>query len=208
MEIDISLNNTNLRGFLEIPKKSVGIVIFAHGSGSSRFSKRNQFVADFFNKKNLATLLFDLLTEQEEEKDQYNYKFRFDIDLLSKRLIIATKWIEKNTKKLNIGYFGASTGAAAALIAASQIKNIKAIVSRGGRVDLSLKYIPSILSPTLFIIGENDQTIIDLSKKAYKELNCIKKIEIIKGAGHLFEENHSLEKVALSATNWFLKYLK
>ncbi|KPK32562.1 MAG: hydrolase [Chlamydiae bacterium SM23_39] len=208
MEIEIKLNKEKLKGFLTIPLKAAGIILFAHGSGSSRFSKRNQFVANFFNKKGIATLLFDLLTEKEEAKDQYSYKFRFDIDLLSKRLIIATKWVEKNIKKLKIGYFGSSTGASAALIAASKIKNVKAIVSRGGRVDLSLKYIPNISAPTLLIIGGNDQVIIDLSKKAYEKLSCIKKIEIIEGAGHLFEENNALEKVAFLSANWFLKYLK
>lgn len=208
-EIKIIKNNIKLNGLLNFEKDSIGLVIFAHGSGSSRLSPRNQLVSKILNEKKIATLLFDLLTVEEEKIDNFTREFRFNIELLSDRLILVTKWVleQKELKNFKIGYFGASTGSSAALIAgAKQKKVIKAIVSRGGRPDLAKDYLKEIAAPTLLIIGELDVEVIELNEIAYKEMECIKKIEIVKGASHLFEEKNSLNEVAQLASNWFCKY--
>lgn len=196
-----------LRGVLETPPNVQGLVIFSHGSGSSSQSPRNRFVANELNNHNIATLLTDLLTEQEDSV----YETRFDIDLLTERLIKVTAWAMQNKalKSLKVGYFGASTGAASALRAAAQLNhNIKAIVSRGGRPDLAESILPKVKAPTLLIVGSLDMGVIALNNNAYDQMVCEKQMIIVKGASHLFEEKGKLEEVALYAKNWFKKYLK
>jgi dienelactone hydrolase len=209
--VRIPVDKTTIEGNLVLPPHAKGVVLFAHGSGSGRFSPRNQYVAKVLNQAGIATLLIDLLTKQEEEEDLQTGQFRFDINLLAQRLIGATEWLRKNprTKNLAFGYFGASTGAAAALISAAKLpEGIKAVVSRGGRPDLAWDYIPNVKSPTLFIVGGNDTVVIDLNKKALKNFSAQKKLEIVPGASHLFEETGKLEEVAKLATSWFSKYLR
>jgi len=204
--VKIKINSISLEGDLFLPKDCKGIVIFAHGSGSSRKSPRNVFVAEVLQKAGLGTLLFDLLTEKEDEI----YENRFDIDLLVQRLELATKWLKDlpETKNCKIGYFGASTGAAAALWAAAECgQEIAAVVSRGGRPDLALEFLPKVKAPTLLIVGGNDFEVIKLNEKAYEKVRAEKKLEIVSGATHLFEEPGTLEKVADLAKNWFIKYL-
>ena len=203
--IQIPINSINLEGSLIIPKIAKAIVIFVHGSGSSRKSPRNNYVAKILNDMGFATLLFDLLTEKEDE----NYEMRFDISFLTKRLIVATKWLEiqENTKKLSMGYFGASTGAAAALDAASKLSIIDAIVSRGGRPDLASN-LPDVKTPTLLIVGGNDLEVLDMNRSAMEKLNSIKKLEIVANATHLFEEEGALDEVAKLTGGWFKKYLE
>lgn len=199
------LSDITLEGDLTLPKDAVGIVIFAHGSGSSRLSPRNKMVADELNKNGHATLLFDLLT-QEEDKDP---EARFDIELLSERLIEVVEYIrkEEKTKGLKIGLFGSSTGAAAALIAASKLKQkVSAVVSRGGRPDLAARALASVIAPTLIIVGGNDSACIPLNEMAFRELSCEKKLALIEGASHLFEEGSSLVQVASLAIKWFSKH--
>jgi putative phosphoribosyl transferase len=208
--VRIPAGTGNIEGSMVMPSKVEGIVVFAHGSGSSRFSPRNQYVAKILNEAGIATLLIDLLTKEEEEIDMQTRKLRFDTELLAERLIGATEWIKKNpsTKRLSLGYFGASTGAAAALIAAVKIQpeHVQAIVSRGGRPDLAMKYLPKIEAPILFIVGELDDIVIDLNKEAMKHLRSEKRLEIVPGASHLFEEPGKLEQVARLATAWFMKH--
>jgi putative phosphoribosyl transferase len=204
--VHLEADSVELEGELMIPAGAKGVLIFAHGSGSSRHSPRNKFVAEVLQKEGVATLLFDLLTEKEDEV----YETRFDISLLTKRLIAATKWLEKQPAAINlkIGYFGASTGAAAALEAAASLgEKIRAVVSRGGRPDLALDSLSKVKSPTLLIVGGNDDVVIELNEKALQEITMEKKLEIIPGATHLFEEPGTLEKVAYLATEWFKKYL-
>lgn len=210
MNITIPINTTALEGDLQIPAKATGIVLFAHGSGSSRFSPRNRYVASALQKAGLATLLFDLLTKEEEEVDMITAELRFNIKLLAKRLSAATEWIKKNKKikNLAIGYFGSSTGAAAALIAASQRTDIKAVVSRGGRPDIAIPYLPKVKAPTLLIVGGNDEPVIEMNKEAMKHMKVKTALEIIPGATHLFEEPGALEKVADLAAEWFNRHLK
>lgn len=206
IEIDIPLNEFSLKGNLSIPKEANCLVIFSHGSGSSRFSKRNNFVARILNLSNIATLLVDLLTEEEDEI----YENRFDVDLLTHRLIAVTNYTSKlpNLKNLLIGYFGASTGAASALKAAARLSHkIEAVVSRGGRPDLALADLKLIQSPTLLIVGSLDTVVINLNEQAFKFLNCYKKLTIIDGATHLFEEPGKLEEVAYLASKWFLEHI-
>lgn len=195
-----------LEGMLKIPQSAEGIVLFAHGSGSSRLSPRNNFVADILNNAGLATLLIDLLSKQEDEI----YETRFDINLLTDRLNIVIQWLKKqsNTQNLDLGIFGSSTGAAAALRVASQKDNeIKAVVSRGGRPDLAMDVLESVTAPTLFIVGENDFGVIELNQEAYRRLTCFKKFDIIPNATHLFEEPGCLEMVANVAKEWFKQHL-
>jgi putative phosphoribosyl transferase len=209
--VAISINEITLEGNLVIPTKVQGIVVFAHGSGSSRFSPRNRFVAEQLQASGLATLLMDLLTLKEETIDIQTREFRFDIKLLSERLIGATRWLRKETatQELNIGYFGSSTGAAAALIAAAKHPdNINAVVSRGGRTDLAENYLLRVKAPTLLIVGGNDVHVIAINRESMKQLNTEKKLEIISGASHLFEEQGKLEEVAKLATDWFKKHLE
>jgi putative phosphoribosyl transferase len=208
--VRIAVGKATIEGNLTLPQGAKGVVVFAHGSGSGRLSPRNQYVAKVFNKAGIATLLIDLLTKEEEEIDLITAQFRFDIDLLANRLTGATEWLKKNptTRNLNLGYFGSSTGAAAALIAAAkQPQDIKAVVSRGGRPDLAINYIPRVKASTLFIVGGNDTVVIELNKKAMKNFPAENKLEIVPGATHLFEETGKLEEVAKLATNWFSKYL-
>jgi putative phosphoribosyl transferase len=199
-----------IEGSLAIPKEPKGIVIFAHGSGSSRYSPRNKYVAQVLNESGIATLLVDLLTSEEEKIDNITREQRFDIKLLSRRLIAATDWLLRSTElsKLKVGYFGASTGAAAALVAAVERANlVYAVVSRGGRPDLATgDILVRIEAPTLLIVGENDKEVIDLNKKALKQLTKIekkKKLVTIPRATHLFEEPGALEEVAKLASGWF-----
>src|SRR5579885_927896 len=207
--VKIRIDSVILRGDIVFPKNPVGIVLFVHGSGSSRLSPRNRFVADVLNQNKIATLLFDLLTAEEEEIDSISGALRFNIDILSDRLIKVTDWVLKNYGKLNlkIGYFGASTGAAAALVAASEKSTmIHAVVSRGGRPDLAEDKLGKVRCPTLLIVGGYDDVVIDLNKEAMTKMNSEKKLVIIPGATHLFEEKGKLEDVSKYASNWFLKY--
>lgn len=209
-QVSIKVKQEFIHGDLHIPSQPKGIVIFAHGSGSSRFSPRNQFVANYLQENQFATLLFDLLTSKEEEKDEITREFRFNIDLLAERLVKVTNWVleDKELQTLPIGYFGSSTGAAAALIAAAEKhKNVQAVVSRGGRPDLASHHLHQVESPTLFIVGGNDTYVIELNRQAYEQLSCQKQLEIIPDATHLFEEPGTLEEVSRLASNWFLRYL-
>lgn len=211
-EILINSNSKSLAGNLFIPSDAKGVVIFVHGSGSSRFSPRNKSVAQVLQESNIATLLFDLLTQKEEEEERWTAHIRFNISLLAKRLVDVTEWIRENpnTKNLPIGYFGASTGAAAALVAAGQSNDrVKAIVSRGGRPDLAYDDLFNVRVPTLLIVGERDDQVIELNQIAFEKLIQVKekKIIIVPKATHLFEETGTLEQVSVHAVKWFLKYL-
>lgn len=205
-EISIPVEkNITLKGNLNLPDNPGSFVIFSHGSGSSRFSKRNNFVAEILNQEGIATLLTDLLTEAEDNI----YENRFNIDLLTERLVKVTLFVREfpNLKKLPTGYFGASTGAASALQAATRLEDIiQAVVSRGGRPDLA-KTLEKVKAPTLLIVGSFDEDVIVINQQAYSLLQCEKKMEIIEGASHLFEEPGKLAKVAAFAKNWFGKYL-
>lgn len=203
--IMIALQDAQLEGDISLPSGAHGLVIFAHGSGSSRLSPRNIYVAHYLNRLYLGTLLFDLLTEEEDKDPQA----RFDIALLAKRLTDVTRWVKQEQfGKHPLGFFGASTGSAAALIAASDLPGeIGAVVSRGGRPDLAFEGLARVQAATLLIVGGNDFGVIDLNKQAYKFLTCEKKLAIVPGATHLFEEPGALEQVAKFAGDWFLKYL-
>ena len=210
LEIAIPVGNEYIKGNLQIVPDSTSLVIFAHGSGSGRFSKRNQFVADTIHQGTISTLLFDLLTEQEDVIDQATREFRFDIPRLAERLMAVTQWIKSNKKTAHfaVGYFGSSTGAPAALIAAAQLpKDILAVVSRGGRTDLASDYLANVKAATLFIIGELDYEVIKLNEASYAQLDCAKELYIVPQATHLFEEAGALEQVAKVALHWFKKYL-
>jgi dienelactone hydrolase len=200
-----------LEGSLAIPEGAKGVVLFAHGSGSSRFSPRNRAVASTLNDSSIGTLLIDLLTAEEEAIDRVTAHLRFDIELLAQRLIGATDWLIQapETRALRIGYFGASTGAAAALMAAvERPKAVGAIVSRGGRPDLAGAALSHVQAPTLLIVGGNDLPVIEMNRAALAELRCEKRLEIVHGATHLFEEPGTLEQVADLARNWFKRYLE
>ena len=206
LDFDIPLSSVTLKGDLVIPDNPKGIVIFSHGSGSSRFSSRNRMVAELIQKENIGTFLFDLLTQEEDEL----YENRFDIDLLSDRLIETTQWLMdyKSTKNLPIGYFGASTGAASALRAAAYFKTkIKAVVSRGGRPDLAITELPQVTAPTLLIVGGLDVPVIGMNKMAFDELESVKEMKIIPGATHLFEEPGKLLEIAELAIVWYKRHL-
>lgn len=204
-EVNIPVGENALKGELIIPAQANSVVIFSHGSGSSRLSIRNRQVAEYLHEKHFGTLLFDLLTEEEDK----TYANRFNIDLLANRLIAATKWLKQLPEGANchIGYFGASTGAASALQAAAQLKEIDAIVSRGGRPDLAMNYLPHVEAPTRLIIGGLDAGVIELNKQAFEKLRCLKDFKIVEGATHLFEESGKMDEVAQLAANWFEKYL-
>ncbi len=204
-EISIPLASVTLKGELVLPENALGIVVFSHGSGSSRFSPRNKMVAELIQQHGIGTLLFDLLTEQEDRI----YENRFNIDLLVSRLIEATEWLMHNveTQEFSVAYFGASTGAASALRAAAYFeKKIKAVVSRGGRPDLALKALPMVTAPTLLIVGQLDVPVIQMNKQAFDQLHCIKEMKIIPGATHLFEEPGKLIEVAEMAISWYKEY--
>lgn len=208
--VRIPLNKIILEGNLDLAPDASGIVLFAHGSGSSRFSPRNRYVAEVLNGSGLATLLMDLLTPGEEAVDMVTGHIRFDIGLLADRLVGATDWLTQNpdVRKLRIGYFGASTGAAAALMASVKRPGVvEAIVSRGGRPDLAGSVLSRVKAPTLLIVGGNDIPVIDINEKALNQLRVEKKLVIVPGATHLFEELGKLEEVAQHAANWFMKYL-
>jgi dienelactone hydrolase len=203
----IPVDSIKLEGALSIPAQAEGIVLFAHGSGSSRHSPRNNFVARVLQTAGLGTLLIDLLTRQEDE----TYSTRFDIELLTRRLIGATTWLlhHPQSKELRIGYFGASTGAAAALSAAADLgQTIGAVVSRGGRPDLAGSSLAKVQAPTLLIVGGLDDVVIELNRQAYEQIQAHKKLAIIPGATHLFEEPGTLEKVAEMASQWFGHHLR
>jgi putative phosphoribosyl transferase len=208
--IHIPADNSKIQGDLSIPENSTATVAFAHGSGSSRHSPRNKYVAGVLNDGGMATLLIDLLTADEEVLDVQTAHLRFNIDLLAERLSAVTKWLQSQpeTEKLHIGYFGASTGAAAALVAAAKHPEaVKAVVSRGGRPDLAGPWLLGVRAPTLLILGGDDHAVIKLNREAASELRGEHHIEIIPRAGHLFEEPGALERVAKLARNWFEDYL-
>jgi putative phosphoribosyl transferase len=204
--VTILAGNRRLKGFLNVPSGAEGIVLFAHGSGSGRFSSRNQYVARVLQKTGMATLLFDLLDEQEAD-DRAKV---FDIKLLADRLETATSWtrVQADTRELRIGYFGASTGAGAALVAAARQGNaIRAVVSRGGRPDLAADALPRVQAPTLLIVGGDDEPVVELNRRSLARLRCEKQLKIIPGATHLFEEPGTLEQAAELATQWFRLHL-
>ncbi|HMU46830.1 MAG TPA: dienelactone hydrolase family protein [Chitinophagaceae bacterium] len=205
-EVEIPVGEVSVKGEIVIPEDAKTIVIFSHGSGSSRKSIRNQQVADYLHQKNFGTLLFDLLTEEE---DRYYYN-RFDIELLTKRLAGATEWLRElpAAKKSRIGYFGASTGAASALRAAALLPGISAVVSRGGRPDLAMESLHMVEAPVLLIVGELDHDVLLLNRQAYARLKCEKNLAIVQGASHLFEEFGAMEEVCVLAAKWFEKYLE
>ena len=205
--IRLKINSDCIEGDLSIPENPKGLIIFAHGSGSSRFSPRNSHVAQLLHKNDLATFLVDLLTKHEDQ----NYESRFNIDLLAERLITITNWLREDddVKHLKMAYFGASTGAAATVKAAVKQKGgISAIVSRGGRVDMAVKELDELQTPILLIVGENDDFVVESNADALKKINCPKKLSIIPRATHLFEEPGSLEEVAREASKWFLQFFK
>lgn len=204
-EIEIQIDQGILSGILSVPKEAKGIVLFVHGSGSSRHSPRNQAVARKIFEAGIGTFLFDLLTSAEEEVDNVTAELRFNIPMLAERTVLVTQWIEKQKelRGMKIGYFGASTGAAVALIAAASLPKIGAIVSRGGRPDLALDVLSKVKAPTLLIVGGEDSVVIEMNRKAYEKLSCEKKLSIIPGATHLFEERGKLEEVAKQALEWF-----
>jgi len=209
--VRVSAAQVTLQGNLGIPEGARGVVLFAHGSGSGRHSPRNRFVAEQLREAGLGTLLVDLLTEEEEAVDQYTAHLRFDIGLLADRLVAATDWLASNprTADLVVGYFGASTGAGAALVAATRTKHrTGAVVSRGGRPDLAGEALPKVQAPTLLLVGGNDGPVIDLNEEALELLGSpVKRLVIIPGASHLFEESGTLEEVARLAADWFTRYL-
>ncbi len=205
MDVNIRLDSVVLPGILTVPPGAGGLVVFAHGSGSSRLSPRNAFMAGVIQAEGIATLLFDLLTEEED----LVYDNRFDIDLIANRLLAATDWLLElpEASSLSLGYFGASTGAAAALKATVHESRIRAIVSRGGRPDLALDVLPRIRAATLLIVGALDTIVIDLNRHAYNRLQCEKRMEIVPGASHLFEEVGTLDIAARQAAAWFKEHL-
>jgi len=199
-----------LEGELQLPAEARSVVVFAHGSGSSRFSKRNRYVASELHRSGLGTLLMDLLTAREEQVDVQTRHLRFDIGLLASRLLDAVAWLRQApaTSSLSIGIFGASTGGGAALVAAAEWpQDIAAVVSRGGRPDLAGASLPRVQAPTLLIVGGSDEAVIELNEKAYEQMVCVRRLEIVPGATHLFEEPGTLEAVAALAAGWFQRYL-
>ncbi|HJU68588.1 MAG TPA: dienelactone hydrolase family protein [Gemmatimonadaceae bacterium] len=209
-DVLVTSDSVTLRGLLGVPGTARGIVLFAHGSGSGRLSSRNNFVARSLQDAGLATLLIDLLTEEEERADAATGHLRFDILFLAKRLEAARIWLgsSPDTRALDVGYFGASTGAAAALVAAAAVGDrVKAVVSRGGRPDLAGEQLAKVTAPTLLIVGSRDVPVIPLNEDAFAQLRCAKKLEIVPGASHLFEEPGTLEVVSRLAASWFNRYL-
>ena len=204
------VDDVALDGEIDLPARARALVVFAHGSGSSRHSPRNQFVARVLREAGLGTLLLDLLTREEERRDAVDGSLRFDIPLLARRLAGVTRWLfrQRETEGLKIDFFGASTGAAAALIAAAQLGDrIGAVVSRGGRPDLAMESLPLVATPTLFIVGGYDEVVIALNEEAFAHLQCEKDFRIVPGASHLFEEPGKLEEVARYSASWFQSHL-
>jgi putative phosphoribosyl transferase len=209
--VRIPSGSVSVEGNLNVPPDAKAVVLFAHGSGSSRFSPRNRYVAKVFNNANIATLLFDLLTNEEDQEDVETAEYRFNIELLAKRLIDATLWLKNDpqVKDFKLGYFGASTGAAAALVAAARLLDaVSAVVSRGGRPDLAGDYLPKVLAPTLLLVGGYDTEVIELNRQAMNRMTNQNKLEIIPDATHLFEEPGKLDEVAKLSADWFLRYLR
>jgi dienelactone hydrolase len=210
-QVRVAMGAVRLEGNLSVPQGARGVVLFAHGSGSGRHSPRNRFVARQLRAANLATLLLDLLTEEEEAEDRHTAHLRFDIGLLADRLIGATRWLaeQPQTAGLSVGYFGASTGGGAALVAAARCADrIQAVVSRGGRPDLAGEALPLVQAATLLIVGGADEPVIGLNRKAFDQLGAaVKQLVIVPGATHLFEESGKLEEVARLASEWFKRYL-
>jgi putative phosphoribosyl transferase len=206
----VRLKAARLEGYLSVPTAASGIVAFAHGSGSSRHSPRNRYVADILNEAGLATLLIDLLNADEQEVDMQTAQLRFDIPFLAERLVAITQWVREQPQvgALRVGYFGASTGAGAALMAAAELPRlIHAVVSRGGRPDLAGAALERVEAPTLAIVGGEDRHVLELNRQALARMHCVTSLEIIPGATHLFEEPGALEKVAKLAQAWFAEEL-
>lgn len=209
--VRIQAGSVTLEGDLQVPDPATGVVLFAHGSGSSRHSTRNRSVAAELQSAGLATLLIDLLTLAEEAVDQQTGHLRFDIHLLAERLVAATRWLgnEPSTRLLRVGYFGASTGGGAALVAAAELTEaVKAVVSRGGRPDLADDALPRVRAPTLLIVGGRDLKVLELNRTAMDRMRAQVRLEVVPGATHLFEEPGALEVVAHLARDWFLRYLR
>ena len=211
-DIQIPSGRVKLEGELSVPADATGVVLFAHGSGSSRHSPRNQSVARVIREAGVGTLLFDLLTREEETVDIYTRHLRFDIGLLAERLVDATNWIKKESRlsNLRLGYFGSSTGGGAALVAAAELgESVGAVVSRGGRPDLAgAEALRRVKSPTLLIVGGYDEPVIKMNEEAYSWLRCEKELKIVPNASHLFEEPGALEEVARLAARWFQEHLR
>jgi dienelactone hydrolase len=210
-EVSVSVDSISLPGELSVPGRAEGLVLFAHGSGGSRHSPRNQYVAQVIREAGVGTLLFDLLTREEERIDLQTRHMRFDIALLAQRLVGATEWVkkQKETALLRIGYFGASTGGGAALVAAVEMGDeIGGVVSRGGRPDMAGEALPQVVAPALLIVGGLDDVIIRFNEEALGKLQCVKELKIVPGATHLFEEPGKLEEVAQLAADWFQRYLR
>jgi putative phosphoribosyl transferase len=208
--VRIRAGPTTLEGDLQVPEGAVGVVLFAHGSGSSRHSTRNRYVAGELQAAGLATLLIDLLTPEEEAVDQHTAHLRFDISLLAERLVATTRWLgeDPSTRALTVGHFGASTGAGAALVAAAALpERVGAVVSRGGRPDLAADALPRVRAPTLFLVGGRDLAVLELNRVAMARMQTVTRLEIVPGATHLFEEPGTLETVAHLARDWFVRYL-
>jgi putative phosphoribosyl transferase len=207
-DVQIRSGKVNLEGDLSIPAGAQGVVLFAHGSGSSRHSPRNQFVARTIREAGVGTLLFDLLTKEEEGIDVHTRHLRFDIGLLAERLIDATYWLKGDLSHLDVGFFGSSTGGGAALVAAAELgENVGAVVSRGGRPDLAGDALPQVTCPTLLLVGGLDYPVIKMNQEAFARLRCEKELKIVPGATHLFEEPGTLEEVARLAADWFQRHL-
>lgn len=208
--VRVPAGDVPLEGNLAVPANAEGIVLFAHGSGSSRHSPRNRAVAAELREGGLATLLIDLLTADEERVDEETGRLRFDIDLLADRLVAVTDWLgeAEETRGLGVGYFGASTGGGAALVAAARRPNaVRAVVSRGGRPDLAGAALTRVRVATLLIVGGNDPVVLELNVQAFERLRCEKRLEVVAGASHLFEEPGTLGEVARLARDWFLRHL-
>ena len=204
-------SDQRIEGDLHVPERATGLVVFAHGSGSSRFSSRNRAVAGSLHLRGLGTLLLDLLTPQEESVDVFTRQYRFDIDRLGRRVVVATDWLgnRDDLRRFPVGYFGASTGAAAVLLAAAERSSlIRAVVSRGGRPDLAGSALPKVTAPTLLIVGAADEPVIDLNEEARAQMRAAHvELRIVPGATHLFEEPGTLEQVEQLAGEWFVRYL-
>lgn len=208
--VHVSVDSTTIEGNLSVPEGAEGIVLFAHGAGSSRQSPRNNFVADELRTGGLATLLIDLLTPEEKEIDRRTRRIRFDIDRLGERVVGTTEWLleQPETEDLNVGIFGSSTGAAGGLIAAAEKPEaVAAVVSRGGRVDMAESVLDQVRAPTLFIVGGKDLQVLSLNKQALAQLEAEKELEVVEGVGHLFEEPGALDEVARLTREWFQRHL-
>jgi putative phosphoribosyl transferase len=210
-DVDVPAGRVTVQGGLTIPPQATGVVLFAHGSGSGRYSPRNRYVASVLHDASFATLLIDLLTPEEEEIDLRTRELRFDIGLLAERLVGATEWLHElpDTGDLRVGYFGASTGAGAALVAAAAVPDrVGAVVSRGGRPDLAGDALEKVRAPTLLIVGGDDVPVMGMNRAVMKQLTCETRLEIIEGASHLFEEPGALERVAELARDWFVAHMR